>query len=95
MSERDIGQEILEGIRDVKAYKEGKKTLRTHTLKAPAPVRVIRMKLSLSQSAFAGLMGVSVRTIQDWEQGRRKPSGPAAALLRIAEQTPDVFMRLT
>jgi putative transcriptional regulator len=95
MAKRDIGQEILEGIREVKAYKTGKKTLRTHTLKAPAPVRAIRTKLKLSQSAFAGLMGVSVRTIQDWEQGRRKPSGPAVALLRIAEQKPDVFMRLS
>lgn len=95
MTKRDIGQEILEGIREVKAYKAGKKALRTHTLKAPAPVRDIRTKLRLSQSAFAGLMGVSVRTIQDWEQGRRKPSGPAVALLRIAEQKPDVFMRLS
>jgi putative transcriptional regulator len=95
MSKRDIGQEILEGIQDIKAHKAGKKTLRTHTLKAPAPVRVIRKRLKLSQSAFAGLMGVSVRTIQDWEQGRRKPSGPAVALLRIAEQKPDVFVRLS
>jgi putative transcriptional regulator len=95
MTKRDIGMEILEGVRDVKAYKAGKKALRTRTLKEPAPVREIRTKLKLSQSAFAGLMGVSVRTIQDWEQGRRKPSGPAVALLRIAEQKPDVFMQLS
>ncbi|NOH01324.1 MAG: helix-turn-helix domain-containing protein [Chloroflexi bacterium] len=95
MTKRDIGQEILEGIRDVKAYKAGKKALRVHTLKEPAPPRVIRMKLKLSQSAFAGLMGVSLRTVQDWEQGRRKPSGPAVALLRIAEQKPEVFMQLS
>jgi len=90
-----FGQEILEGIREVKAHKAGRKNLRTQTLNAPAPVRVIRLKLKLSQSAFAGLMGVSVRTIQDWKQGRRKPSGPALALLRIAEQKPDVFMSLS
>ena len=42
----------------------------------------------------AGLMGVSLRTVQDWEQGRRKPSGPAEALLRIADQRPDVFLDL-
>ena len=59
------------------------------------PPKVIRTRLKLSQSAFAGLMGVSVRTVQDWEQGRRKPSGPAIALLRIAEQKPDVFMKLS
>ena len=94
MSKRDIGLEILEGIREVKAYKAGTKILRVHSLKEPAPPKVIRTKLKLSQSAFAGLMGVSLRTVQDWEQGRRKPSGPAVALLRIAEQKPEVFMEL-
>ncbi len=95
MSKRDIGQEILEGIRDIKAYKARAKTLRVHTLKQPASPQTIRAKLKLSQSAFAGLMGVSLRTVQDWEQGRRKPSGPAVALLRIAEQKPEVFMHLS
>jgi putative transcriptional regulator len=95
MSKRDIGQEVLEGIRDIKAYKAGRKTLRVRSLKAPASPKIIRSRLKLSQSAFAGLMGVSLRTVQDWEQGRRKPSGPAIALLRIAEQKPDVFMQLS
>jgi len=94
MTKRDIGQEILEGFRDIKAYKAGKKSLRTRTLKNPASPKVIRARLKLSQSAFAGLMGVSLRTVQDWEQGRRKPSGPAVALLRIAEQKPEVFIKL-
>ncbi|MEW5939389.1 MAG: helix-turn-helix domain-containing protein [Chloroflexota bacterium] len=95
MPKRDIGQEILEGIREIKAYKAGEKTLRVHTLKEPAAPQAIRNKLKLSQSAFAGLMGVSLRTVQDWEQGRRKPSGPALALLRIAEQKPNVFLQLS
>ncbi len=94
MSERDIGQEILEGIREIKSHKAGKKILRTHALKEPARPQAIRAQLKLSQAAFAGLMGVSLRTVQDWEQGRRKPSGPAEALLRIAEQRPDVFIEL-
>ena len=95
MSKRDIGQEILDGIREVKAYKAGTKVLRVHGLKEPAPPKKIRANLKISQSAFAGLMGVSLRTVQDWEQGRRKPSGPAVALLRIAEQKPEVFMQLS
>jgi putative transcriptional regulator len=95
MSKRDICKEILEGIRDIKEYRAGKKTLRTHTITEPAPPQVIRAKLKLSQTAFAGLMGVSLRTVQDWEQGRRKPSGPAIALLRIAEQRPEVFSDLS
>ena len=94
MSERDIGQEILEGIQEIKAFKAGKINLRTRTLKEPSPPQVIRQSLNLSQSAFAGLMGVSLRTVQDWEQGRRQPSGPAKSLLRIAEQHPDVFIEL-
>jgi putative transcriptional regulator len=94
MSKRDIGQEILDGLREVKAYKAGTKALRVHTLKEPASPQVIRAKLKLSQAAFAGLMGVSLRTVQDWEQGRRKPNGAAIALLRIAEQKPEVFTQL-
>ncbi len=94
MSKRDMGQEILDGIREIKAFKENQDNLRPHTLKEPAAPQEIRAKLKLSQSAFAGLMGVSLRTVQDWEQGRRKPSGPAEALLRIAEQKPEVFLNL-
>ena len=94
MSERHIGMEILEGIREIKAHKAGKIQLRTHTLKRAAPPQKIRARLKLSQAAFAGLMGVSLRTVQDWEQGRRQPSGPAEALLRIADQHPEVFTQL-
>lgn len=94
MSERDIGQEILDGIREIKQHKAGVKTLRTHKLKRPAAPQDIRAKLQLSQAAFARLLGVSLRTVQDWEQGRRKPSGPAEALLRIADQYPEIFAEL-
>lgn len=94
MNKRDIGQEILEGIQEIKAFKAGRRALHSHTLQDPAPPQEIRTKLNLSQAAFAGLMGVSVRTIQDWEQGRRSPSGPAEALLRIADQKPEVFLEL-
>lgn len=94
MTNRNVGLEILEGLQEIKAHKAGLKRLRTRKLKRPAPPQRIRAKLQLSQAAFAGLMGVSLRTVQDWEQGRRKPSGPAEALLRIAEQHPDVFRRL-
>jgi putative transcriptional regulator len=94
MSERDIGLEILQGIREIKAFKAGEVDLKTRELSEPEPVQEIRHRLQLSQAAFAGLMGVSVRTVQDWEQGRREPSGPAKSLLRIAEQHPQVFTQL-
>lgn len=95
MSERDIGREILEGIQEIKAYKAGQLELRTRVLTEPSMPREIRKRLGLSQAAFAGLMGVSLRTVQEWEQGKRKPSGPAKSLLRIAEQHPEVFARVT
>jgi putative transcriptional regulator len=94
MSDRDIGMEILEGVKEIKAYKAGKIALKTRELKEPSSPKAIRIKLNLSQAAFAGLMGVSLRTVQDWEQGRRAPSGPAKSLLRIAEQHPEVFVEL-
>lgn len=95
MSERDIGLEILEGIREIKAFKAGEIGLKTRQLSEPSPVKEIRKQMELSQAAFAALMGVSVRTIQDWEQGRRQPRGPAKSLLRIAEQHPKIFTQLT
>lgn len=94
MSNRDIGTEILDGIHEIKAFKKGNGTLKTTQLSEPSEPKVIRAKLKLSQSAFAALLGVSTRTLQDWEQGRRSPQGPAIALLRIAEQHPEVFSDL-
>lgn len=95
MQNRDIGKEILEGLSDIENCKKGKLKLRTIELSEPSEPKIIREKLHLSQSAFAGLLGVSTRTLQDWEQGRRNPQGPAIALLRIAEQHPEVFVELS
>ena len=78
---RDIGSEILHGIREIKRGKTGR------VLNVP-PVADIREKTGLSQSRFAALLGVSVRTLQDWEQGRRTPSGAARTLLLIAHKNP-------
>lgn len=84
---RDIGQEILEGIA---AIKSGKGTHKT--MQMPSDVKSIREKIGLSQSSFAGLLGVSVRTLQEWEQGRRQPKGPAQALLRVADRHPEALI---
>ncbi|HHD63342.1 MAG TPA: helix-turn-helix domain-containing protein [Desulfobulbaceae bacterium] len=84
---RDIGQELLEGIEAIKNGK-GKRV----TVNLPTDVQAIRKKIGLSQSAFAGLLGVSVRTLQEWEQGRRTPKGPAQALLRVADRHPEALL---
>jgi putative transcriptional regulator len=54
----------------------------------PEDVRSTRLKLDLSQEEFATMIGVSVATLQNWEQGRRRPEGPARALLRVAARNP-------
>ena len=86
---RDIGQEILQGIRDIKAGRIG----RRFTVDSYAIVRA-REKSSLSQSQFAALLGVSVRTLQEWEQGRREPSAAAQTLIRVAQKHPNVLREL-
>jgi len=58
-------------------------------------VAMARMKTGLSQSQFAALMGVSKRTLEQWEQGRREPSGAAKTLIKIAELRPEVLQELT
>lgn len=82
---RNIGEELLQGIRDIKAGKGARKDI------SEPEVRAVREKSGLSQSAFAALMGVSSRTLQDWEQGRRRPTGPARSLLRIADRHPEAL----
>lgn len=82
---RNIGAEILEGIRELKAGKTGR------VVNVPA-VAKIREKTGLSQAHFARLLGVSVRTLQDWEQGRRVPSGAARTLLLIAHKNPKALL---
>ncbi len=84
-SNRDIGKEILEGIRELKRGESGR------VVNVPA-VSVIRNKTGLSQSRFAELLGVSVRTLQDWEQGRRAPSGAARTLLLVANKNPAALL---
>ena len=55
--------------------------------------KAVREQISLSQSEFAKLMRVSVKTLQNWEQHRRTPTGPAAALLKIMSTSPDVALK--
>ncbi|MEE8190113.1 MAG: NadS family protein [Candidatus Scalindua sediminis] len=59
----------------------------------PADIRSIRQRLHKSQSEFAMMIGVSISTLQNWEQGRRKPEGPARALLKIASENPKAVIK--
>jgi len=86
---RNIGQEILDGLRDIKAGRIGRRS----TVDSYPIVRA-REKSGLSQAQFAALLGVSVRTLQDWEQGRREPSAAAKTLIKIAELHPRVLRKI-
>jgi putative transcriptional regulator len=77
-------KDLLQSVRQMKAGKAARTTVVALTLAANA-----RAKVGVSQSEFATLLGVSVRTLQDWEQGRREPSGAAKTLLRIATRSPE------
>ena len=59
----------------------------------PADVKAIRVRLEQSQSEFALMIGVSVATLRNWEQGRRTPEGPARALLKVAAEQPEAVRR--
>jgi putative transcriptional regulator len=76
--------DLLESVRQMKRG-EGARTLLVQLTQAADA----RAKVGVSQSEFAAMLGVSVRTLQDWEQGRREPSGAARTLLRIAVRTPE------
>ncbi len=81
--------DLLQSVREYKAGKFARKTEVT-----PTDALQARARMALSQSQFAKLLGVSVRTLQEWEQGRKKPTGAAQTLLRVAVRTPEALLNL-
>jgi len=90
---KQMFEELLGSIREAGAILRGRRRPSRRTVIRPSGVRVIRERTSLSQSEFAHLIGVSVKTLQNWEQKRRRPTGPAAALLSIIEHDPVLAMK--
>lgn len=86
---RDVWQEVLDGVREIKAGggKRSKVKPKSHVVR-------VRLKSGLSQAQFAAALGVSKRTLEQWEQGRREPSGAAKTLLKIAERHPEVLLEV-
>lgn len=82
-AKRDLAAELLQSVREMKAGQ---------VRVISSPVIEARNKTGLSQSQFAALMGVSVRTLQGWEQGRKQPSGAARTLLAIASTNPKALL---
>ena len=88
-AERDVWQEVLDGIKEIKAGK-GKRRI----VEPTSDVVRVRLKSGLTQAQFASILGVSKRTLEQWEQGRREPSGAAKTLLKIAERYPEVLREI-
>jgi putative transcriptional regulator len=88
-SGEELGKQVLHSVREMKAGLRG----RVHTPEVPG-ITEARLRSGLSQASFASLMGVSVRTLQDWEQGRREPSGAAKTLIKVATLHPEVLKEL-
>jgi len=86
-------QELLEAVREMGAHLRGEIDLppeRIHFVGEPDP-REIRARLGMTQEEFAAALCISVKTLRNWEQGRRDPSGPAMRLLQIAEKHPEIL----
>lgn len=86
-------EELLASVQEMDEIVQGKKTAAQVTEFSEPQVKAIREQTGLSQVRFATLIGVSKRTLENWEQGRRHPTGPAKALLRIVEADPSHAIR--
>lgn len=85
----ELGEQLLQSVREMKAGLRG----RVHKAEVSGIVEA-RVTSGLSQASFASLLGVSVRTLQDWEQGRREPSGAAKTLIKVARLHPEILKEL-
>lgn len=88
----ELFNELVEGIRDAGSVLRGGKAPARVTFVGEPDPRAIRDELGLTQEQFARALSISVKTLRNWEQGRRAPSGPAMRLLQIAARHPQVIM---
>lgn len=98
---RDLFTELIEGMDALADARQGKRTLRTHSMEyKPAPTVTpkemirIRKNLKLSRALFAIYLRTNVRTLENWEQGRAKPNAQAALLINLVKHYPDTVQRL-
>lgn len=102
IKKRDLFDELTEGFDALKETRSGKRTLRTHVVKAkPAPMLTakqlskIRQDLRLSRGLFARYLRTNVRTLESWEQGRSQPNTQAVLLILLVQRYPDTVTRLS
>jgi len=91
--EKTLFDDLVQSLNEANFIAKGKAPASRRFVLTPPDVKAVREKIGLSQSEFARLMNVSIKTLQNWEQHRRIPSGPAAALLKVVSTAPDVVLK--
>lgn len=91
--DKELFKDLVQSLKEAAAISKGEmEPSRVFSVSSP-DAKAAREKMGLSQSDFAKLLQVSVKTLQNWEQHRRNPTGPAAALLKIVTQEPEIALR--
>ena len=91
MKDEDF-EKLVTSVKQMRSMMHGEDVPHKRTSYPPTDVKVLRKCLNLTQEKFAAMIGVSVRTLQNWEQGHRQPEGPAKALLRVVELRPEAVL---
>ena len=91
--EATLFDDLVQSLKEARAISKGEAPASRRFEIMPPDARAVRKQIGLSQSEFASLMQVSVKTLQNWEQHRRYPTGPAAALLKIVSSAPEVALK--
>ncbi|MFA6545453.1 MAG: NadS family protein [Limisphaerales bacterium] len=92
---KPLFEELLASVKQARAIERGElKPARTFHINPATDIAKVRGKLGLSQSKFAAILGISADTLQNWEQGRRQPTGPAKVLLKIAARHPEMLLEV-
>lgn len=89
---KELFEELIESVKQGGAIIKGTMKASRSTEFPESEVRGIRERYGLSQDKFASLLGISVATLRNWEQGRRRPEGPARVLLRVASEHPEAIL---
>jgi putative transcriptional regulator len=91
--DKALFSDLVTSLKEASAIRKGKKTASRRTTLTSPHVRDVRERTGLTQAEFARVLRVSVKTLQNWEQDRRTPTGPAAALLTIVSAVPEVALK--
>ena len=91
MNDKDF-QKLVKSVKQMGSIMRGEDLPHRRTVLGAIDVKALRERIGLTQAEFSRMIGVSIKTLQNWEQGRREPEGPAKALLRVVEKEPQAVM---